>query len=76
MGFYVLEFIFYDTEVTVPLPTVLLPSLIANLSPSFIAIGDSKVTFKFTVSPGIAIPSPGCLSTNSRDSAVTSVVIK
>jgi len=59
-------------EVTTPDPTVLPPSLIANLNPSSIAIGVINSTFISMWSPGITISIP---SGNLID-PVTSVVLK
>ena len=59
-------------SVTTPEPTVLPPSLIANLSPSSIAIGVINAIVIVTLSPGIHISVP---SGNCR-SPVTSVVLK
>jgi hypothetical protein len=53
-------------------PTVLPPSLIANLNHSVIAIGDCKVTTIFTLSPGITISTQA----GNSISPVTSVVLK
>src|SRR3989344_5337689 len=58
--------------VTAPAPTVLPPSLIANLCFSSMAIGAINWTFKFTVSPGITISVPS----GNKTSPVTSVVRK
>ena len=60
------------TSVTTPEPTVLPPSLIANLSPSSIAIGVISSISMTTLSPGmhISVPSGRCRS------PVTSVVLK
>jgi len=57
---------------TTPAPTVLPPSLIANLTPSSIAIGTISVTTILILSPGITIST---LAGNSTD-PVTSVVLK
>ena len=57
---------------TTPEPTVLPPSLIANLSPSSIAIGVISSISICTLSPGMHISVP---SGNFR-SPVTSVVLK
>ena len=59
-------------SVTTPDPTVLPPSLIANLSPSSIAIGVISSISIVMLSPGIHISTP---SGNLR-SPVTSVVLK
>jgi len=49
----------YSTiEATTPAPTVLPPSLIANLSPSSIAIGPISSTSIAMLSPGITISTP------------------
>ena len=60
------------TFVTCPAPTVLPPSLIANLTFSSIAIGDIRSTVIDTLSPGITISVPSGKVT----SPVTSVVLK
>ncbi len=59
-------------SVTTPDPTVLPPSLIANLSPSSIAIGVIRLIVIVMLSPGmhISVPSGSCRS------PVTSVVLK
>ena len=59
-------------SVTTPDPTVLPPSLMANLSPSSIAIGVISAISITTLSPGmhISVPSGNCRS------PVTSVVLK
>ena len=57
---------------TTPEPTVLPPSLIANLSPSSIAIGVMSEIDIVMLSPGMHISTP---SGNWR-SPVTSVVLK
>lgn len=59
-------------SVTTPEPTVLPPSLIANLSPSSIAIGVIRSISIVTLSPGIHISVPS----GSFRSPVTSVVLK
>jgi hypothetical protein len=53
-------------------PTVLPPSLIANLNHSVIAIGDCNLTVILTLSPGITISTPA----GNSISPVTSVVLK
>ena len=57
---------------TTPAPTVLPPSLIANLSPSSIAIGCISSTVIAMLSPGMTISVPDGNSTEP----VTSVVLK
>ena len=57
---------------TTPAPTVLPPSLIANLKPSSIAIGAPKFTSNCILSPGITISVP----LGSAIVPVTSVVLK
>src|SRR6056297_376014 len=57
---------------TTPAPTVLPPSLIANLTPSSIAIGVISSTVNVALSPGIHISTP---SSNATE-PVTSVVLK
>ena len=57
---------------TTPAPTVLPPSLIANLRPSSIAIGAIRETVIFILSPGITISTPS----GSSQAPVTSVVLK
>ena len=67
--------LFYDYSiifVTTPDPTVRPPSLIANLSPSSIAIGVMRLIVIWMLSPGITISTP---SGNCK-SPVTSVVLK
>ena len=59
-------------SVTTPEPTVLPPSLIANLSPSSIAIGVIRSISITTLSPGMHISVPS----GSFRSPVTSVVLK
>ena len=56
---------------TTPAPTVLPPSLIANLNPSSIAIGAINSTVIAILSPGITISVPDGSST----APVTSVVL-
>src|SRR6056297_1825570 len=60
------------TCATTPAPTVLPPSLIANLNPSSIAIGVISSTVNVALSPGIHISTP---SSNATE-PVTSVVLK
>ena len=60
------------TSVTTPEPTVLPPSLIANLSPSSIAIGVISSISMTTLSPGMHISVPS----GRLRSPVTSVVLK
>jgi len=63
----------YSTiPVTTPAPTVLPPSLIANLNPSSIAIGEISSPVILTSSPGITISTPS----GSDTVPVTSVVLK
>ena len=57
---------------TTPAPTVLPPSLIANLSPSSIAIGLRRFISSLILSPGITISVP----LGSAIVPVTSVVLK
>ena len=57
---------------TTPAPTVLPPSLMANLNPSSIAIGVINSIMNFALSPGITISTP---SSNAMF-PVTSVVLK
>ena len=59
-------------SVTTPDPTVLPPSLIANLSPSSIAIGVISLMLITTLSPGMHISVPS----GRFRSPVTSVVLK
>ena len=59
-------------SVTTPEPTVLPPSLMANLSPSSIAIGVIRSISIVMLSPGIHISTPS----GSFRSPVTSVVLK
>ena len=59
-------------SVTTPEPTVLPPSLIANLSPSSIAIGVIREIVIVMLSPGMHISTPS----GSARSPVTSVVLK
>ena len=64
---------FYSTTlVTTPAPTVLPPSLMANLNPSSMAIGVISSTSILTLSPGITISTPS----GSVTTPVTSVVLK
>jgi hypothetical protein len=58
-------------SVTCPAPTVLPPSLIANLKPLFKAIGAINFTVIETLSPGITISLPS----SKKISPVTSVVL-
>jgi hypothetical protein len=60
------------TLATTQEPTVLPPSLIANLKPSVIAIGCCSLTVMWILSPGITISTPA----GSSISPVTSVVLK
>lgn len=59
-------------SVTTPAPTVLPPSLIANLSPFSIAIGVISSMLNLALSPGITISTPS----SSVMLPVTSVVLK
>ena len=65
------QFYFRTTDVTQE-PTVLPPSLIANLNHSVIAIGDCNLTVILILSPGITISTPSSKVT----APVTSVVRK
>ena len=60
------------TSDIVPAPTVLPPSLIANLNPFSIAIGVINSTVKLLLSPGITISTPSA----NVATPVTSVVRK
>jgi len=66
-------YLFYSiTSVTTPAPTVLPPSLIANLTSFSIAIGAISSIVSVTLSPGITISTPS----GSSATPVTSVVLK
>jgi hypothetical protein len=65
-------FLYSSTSVTTPAPTVLPPSLIANLSSFSIAIGAISSTTRLMLSPGIIISTPS----GSCTTPVTSVVLK
>ena len=65
-------FIYANTFVTTPDPTVLPPSLMENLRPSSMAIGVISSIINLELSPGITISIPS----SSWMSPVTSVVLK
>jgi hypothetical protein len=67
-----LLFNYSTTSETVPAPTVLPPSLIANLSPFSIAIGAISSISIWMLSPGITISTP----VGKCATPVTSVVLK
>lgn len=70
---YYLSHVSYpNTSVTTPAPTVLPPSLMANLSSFSIAIGAINSTLIVKLSPGITISTPS----GNCDTPVTSVVLK
>jgi len=64
--------LYFMIEVTTPEPTVLPPSLIANLNPSSIAIGWINSTINLELSPGMHISTPASRSI----CPVISVVLK
>lgn len=69
----VIFFLYYSIiSVTTPAPTVLPPSLIANLKPCSIAIGCISSTVALMLSPGITISTPS----GNTTIPVTSVVLK
>ena len=70
--FFYYSFYYSNISVTIPEPTVLPPSRIANLSPFSIAIGVINSIVILVLSPGITISVPASSSINP----VTSVVLK
>jgi hypothetical protein len=71
-NYVVISILYLRILVTCPAPTVLPPSLIANLNPSLIATGTIRFTVIETLSPGITISLPS----SRMISPVTSVVLK